>query len=566
MSELRQQIHQLKSNVTESASISTHGTTSGGYTWRFEAGREVPWKSDVDANTFIRVKDPDGKTVAGVWADVAEGLNFDEIYGKYLKVTDNNGDPGKPGFSLVTPLNGESWNWRERPEFKDLVKQKLNDPGFLGDHKYQQIIDAMSGKQFNPTKHIAKENFADQGSGSTDRDNADYMKRRRAANKAGYTGRETKAGTWRVFKDGNAVAAAGPFKSADEAAAWIKKHKQGVTEGAITPMKPRGEKPFKPSMDRPKGEWDPIHGKAPRKGTLAYDIWKQKVNQDKGIKEADADQVLEARRPTDFATITIENPDDTGDIDLEVGYHTEGDYYPATRLEPASYPEIIIDSVRRTDTGAEILSTLDDDTYEYILNQLYDRQEQYEGVNEISDKTKASYQKQAQKQVQDLMPHARTGEYRDMAKNIINKRQQGLARLGTVAENMLADYARNLDSISEEEGGISMGDLDEQGVSEGLESLESLIGKRVYVKSVGEMGTVSDVSAGHRNSLIVDLVNGDREIAHFTDLSQERPGMMRRMIDKIKSPVAATAPLKESAEANNSDADVAELRRLAGLK
>jgi hypothetical protein len=72
--------------------------------------------------------------------------------------------------------------------------------------------------------------FADQGSGSTDRDNADYMKRRRAAKKAGYTGRETKAGTWRVFKDGNAVAAAGPFKSADEAAAWIKKHKQGITE------------------------------------------------------------------------------------------------------------------------------------------------------------------------------------------------------------------------------------------------------------------------------------------------------------------------------------------------
>jgi len=92
---------------------------------------------------------------------VAEELNFDEIYGKYLKVTDNSGDPGEPGFSLVTPLNGDSWNWRERPEFKDLVKQKLNDPGFLGDHKYQQIIDAMSGKQFDPTKHIAKENFAD---------------------------------------------------------------------------------------------------------------------------------------------------------------------------------------------------------------------------------------------------------------------------------------------------------------------------------------------------------------------------------------------------------------------
>jgi len=46
----------------------------------------------------------------------------------------------------------------------------------------------------------------------------------------GYTGRETKDGTWRVFKDGQAVAVAGPFNSRDEAHAWIKKHKQGVAE------------------------------------------------------------------------------------------------------------------------------------------------------------------------------------------------------------------------------------------------------------------------------------------------------------------------------------------------
>ena len=38
----------------------------------------------------------------------------------------------------------------------------------------------------------------------------------------GYTGRETKDGPWRVFKDGKAVAVAGPFKSREEAAAWIK--------------------------------------------------------------------------------------------------------------------------------------------------------------------------------------------------------------------------------------------------------------------------------------------------------------------------------------------------------
>ena len=86
----------------------------------------------------------------------ARKLNFDEIYGKYLKVTDNNGDPNKEGFSLVTPLNGDSWNWRERPEFIPLVKKKLNQPGFLRPYKYKQIIDSMAGKEFDPKRHIAQ--------------------------------------------------------------------------------------------------------------------------------------------------------------------------------------------------------------------------------------------------------------------------------------------------------------------------------------------------------------------------------------------------------------------------
>ena len=59
----------------------------------------------------------------------------------------------------------------------------------------------------------------------------------------GYTGRETKDGIWRVFKDGKAVAVAGPFKSREEAAAWIKKQKQGVAEAgpfrSTEPKKPR---------------------------------------------------------------------------------------------------------------------------------------------------------------------------------------------------------------------------------------------------------------------------------------------------------------------------------------
>jgi GNAT superfamily N-acetyltransferase len=103
----------------------------------------------------------------GIMESYQRKLNFDEIYGKYLKVTDNAGDPNKKGFSLVTPLNGDSWNWRERPEFIPIVKKKLNQPGWLGNHKYQQIIDAMAGRGFDPKRHIAE--FAP----SPDRDNND---------------------------------------------------------------------------------------------------------------------------------------------------------------------------------------------------------------------------------------------------------------------------------------------------------------------------------------------------------------------------------------------------------
>lgn len=39
-----------------------------------------------------------------------------------------------------------------------------------------------------------------------------------------YTGRETKDGVWRVFQNGKAVAVAGPFKSREEASAWISQH------------------------------------------------------------------------------------------------------------------------------------------------------------------------------------------------------------------------------------------------------------------------------------------------------------------------------------------------------
>jgi hypothetical protein len=723
MSELRQQIHQLKSNVTESASISTHGTTSGGYTWRFEAGAQLkrrrqhglaeagPFsygakkprrgslrdqmarqsKKYYDQQPVIEPKDQMVGVAKVVKKGVMEG-SFGSGYGSVFTLYVNTGEKSTTKTKTKKfKREDDAVYWAEdyadQHEMFPNLKMEIQDENgnVVWELEESQGVAEGEGEGFSDmwkrtTKKKKPSTPTPGGFAHMEKKNKEWQQdqAKKKQEQGVAEGSEIKIPTADgiTMQDIRLMAGEGKLsqKTIQQAIAVIRKQRQprqSVTEdhdqsifdryvlpalekilgqdSAFDRLNQRAEdaigKYVIPALERALGEgstFDELNQKAEDL------IGKYVIPFLRKIMGEESEQVAEARRPTDFATITIENPDDTGDIDLEVGYHTEGDYYPATRLEPASYPEIIIDSVRRTDTGAEILSTLDNDTYEYILNQLYDRQEQYEGVNEISDATKASYKKQAQKQVQDLTPHARTGEYRDMAKNIINKRQQGLARLGTVAENMLADYARELDSISEAEDGISVGDLNEQGVTEGslnefaisdngagddyslfnyakmwyngdlktqkqvekalqkigldigenedenggayisdmsgdyyeswtaedfkqgvaegLESLESLIGKRVYVKSVGEMGTVSDVSAGHRNSLIVDLDNGDREIAHFTDLSQERPGMMRRMMDKIKSPVAATAPLKESTDTNNSESDVAELRRLAGLK
>lgn len=86
-------------------------------------------------------------------------LDFDKLYGKAFKITDAEGDPNKSGFSIVTPSNSNAWtDWKEKPQFKKIVKQKLNDPNFLGDHKYLQIIDAMSQIREN-TKEKKLGNF-----------------------------------------------------------------------------------------------------------------------------------------------------------------------------------------------------------------------------------------------------------------------------------------------------------------------------------------------------------------------------------------------------------------------
>lgn len=77
---------------------------------------------------------------------------------------------------------------------------------------------------------------------------------------------------------------------------------------------------------------------------------------------------------------------------------------------------------------------------------------------------------------------------------------------------------------------------DESVVYEAHEKLEKLVGQRVYVKTKGKTGTVSQVSNTHSNALVIELDNGDVAVEHFTSLTSEdeKPSTLTRYLDMLK--------------------------------
>ena len=49
-------------------------------------------------------------------------------------------------------------------------------------------------------------------------------------------------------------------------------------------------------------------------------------------------------------------------------------------------------------------------------------------LTEVSPATKQSYKDKPEKEVAELEPHAKDGEYKDLAKNAIERRKKGIKR------------------------------------------------------------------------------------------------------------------------------------------
>ena len=69
--------------------------------------------------------------------------------------------------------------------------------------------------------------------------------------------------------------------------------------------------------------------------------------------------------------------------------------------------------------------------------------EDIEQIEEISQQTKQSYVQKAKDQVKELEPHAKSGEYRDIAKNMINRREKGIT-MASEAKNSAMSRAKDI--------------------------------------------------------------------------------------------------------------------------
>ena len=161
----------------------------------------------------------------------------------------------KPGHNARVMANNLSKVFKAKPDFLDMdkdgdkeepMKKAVADSKKKVDESALDEAGAFSyGKK--PRKGTVAYNAAEQRKKQEKNEKPIEPKDQKVGNakvtkdkvdeSESYVGRETKDGTWRVFKTGNAVAVAGPFKSAQEAQAWIKK--QSMNEAPL--LGPQGK-------------------------------------------------------------------------------------------------------------------------------------------------------------------------------------------------------------------------------------------------------------------------------------------------------------------------------------
>ena len=109
------------------------------------------------------------------------------------------------------------------------------------------------------------------------------------------------------------------------------------------------------------------------------------------------------------------------------GKYSSGDSKPVKRVNPVATPSVNEEDITVVKKGSNIKKKISDASYNVFKSHGFVKEE--EQLDELSPATKASYVTKAKDQIKQSMPFTKkSDEYRDIAKNFIEKRKKGIAK------------------------------------------------------------------------------------------------------------------------------------------
>ena len=117
------------------------------------------------------------------------------------------------------------------------------------------------------------------------------------------------------------------------------------------------------------------------------------------------------------------------------GKYSSGDSKPVKRVNPVATPSVNEEDITIVKKGSNIKKKISDASYNVFKSHGFVKEE--EQLDELSPATKASYVVKAKDQIKQSMPFTKkSDEYRDIAKNFIEKRKKGIAKANEEVEQL----------------------------------------------------------------------------------------------------------------------------------
>jgi hypothetical protein len=166
-------------------------------------------------------------------------------------------------------------------------------------------------------------------------------------------------------------------------------------------------------------------------------------------------------------------------------------------------------------------------------------------INELSPATKASYKEKAKQTIAQLKPHAKSGEYKDIAQNIIKRREKGLSMAkeeietanessayGRISSRFKTLSGRSLDAAAKEHGDeakrlqkeieAQQKEIDRRKAALKQEEVEQIdeVEKKEYSKSARIIKSI--YKRKHMKEDMYDFEKGDKQQSQDDNVGDDR--------------------------------------------